>query len=108
MAAVMMGMNLLVTPYYTGMSATDVAGMIPALLLPFNLTKAVMNAGLSLLLYKPVSTALRAARITPPTENAKAKPLLTVLSTVAALLIIAAAVLYLIFVLNGSFVAGRG
>ena len=107
MAAVMMGMNLIVTPYYTGMSASDVAGMIPTLLLPFNLTKAVLNAGLALLLYKPVSTALRAAKLTPPAENAKVKPLLTVLSTVAALLIIAAAVLYFIFVLKGQFSLGR-
>ena len=107
MAAVMMGMNLLVTPVYTGMSATAVASMIPSLLLPFNLTKAVFNAGISLLLYKPVSTALRAAKITPPGEKIKPRAAFTVISTVAALLIITAAVLYLIFVLNGSFVAGR-
>ncbi|MBR3639326.1 MAG: ECF transporter S component, partial [Clostridia bacterium] len=107
MVAVMMGMNLLVTPAYTGMSATAVAGMIPTLLLPFNLTKAVFNAGISLLLYKPISTALRAAKITPPGERTKPRPLFTAISVVAALLVITAAVLYLIFVLKGSFVAGR-
>ncbi len=107
MAAVMMGMNLLVTPAYTGMSTTAVASMIPTLLLPFNLTKAVLNAGISLLLYKPTSTALRAAKITSPGEKTKPRPSFTAISTVAALLVITAAVLYLVFVLKGSFVVGR-
>ena len=102
MTAVMMGMNLLVTPHYMGVSVSDVAAYIPTLLLPFNLTKAILNAGLSLLLYKPISTALRAAKMTPPAENVKPKLLYTVISTVAALLIIAGAILYFIFVLNGN------
>ncbi len=103
MTAVMMGMNLLVTPRYTGMSASDVAAMIPTLLLPFNLTKAVLNAGLSLLLYKPVSSALRRAKLVPAKDGSKPKTRYTVISTVAAILIIAAAVLCFIFVLNGKF-----
>ncbi len=64
--AVMMGMNLLVTPYYmTGGSVKAVIEIIPTLLLPFNLTKTLMNAGLTLILYRPVSLALKRARILP-------------------------------------------
>ena len=66
MTAVMMLLNLIVTPLYmSGTTAGDVAKMIPTLLLPFNLTKAVFNAALVLLLYKPVSRALRAAKMMP-------------------------------------------
>lgn len=66
MTAVMMVMNLVVTPLYMANTTTgDVAKMIPTLLLPFNLTKAVLNAALVLLLYKPVSRALKAAKLIP-------------------------------------------
>lgn len=62
--ALMMVLNLVVTPYYmTGGSVKAVAELIPTLLLPFNLTKALMNAGLVLVLYKPVSLALKKARV---------------------------------------------
>ncbi len=64
MTAVMMLLNLIVTPLYmSGTTAGDVAKMIPTLLLPFNLTKATFNAALVLLLYKPVSRALHASKL---------------------------------------------
>lgn len=57
--AVMILANLLVTPYYIGGSVADVAAMIPKLLLPFNLVKAILNAAIVLLLYKPLSKILK-------------------------------------------------
>ena len=48
-----------------------VASMIPTLFLPFNLTKASLNASLVLILYKPVSTALKAARVLPRSSSLK-------------------------------------
>jgi hypothetical protein len=42
-----------------------VASMIPTLFLPFNLTKATLNSSLVLILYKPVSKALKAANVLP-------------------------------------------
>lgn len=64
MTAVMLCMNLLIVPLYTpGVTIATVAGMLPTLILPFNLTKAVLNAALVLILYKPVSIALRYARV---------------------------------------------
>ena len=70
MTGVMLLANLIVTPFYMGVSAKDVAGMIPTLLLPFNLTKAVFNASLVFILYKPISTALSRAGFASVTHAA--------------------------------------
>ena len=59
MVAIMMIANLLVTPLYMGATTADVAAMIPTLLLPFNAVKGTLNAALTLLLYKPMSTILK-------------------------------------------------
>lgn len=69
MVAVMMGLNLLVTPYYMGVSGEQVAQMIPTLLLPFNTVKGTFNIALVLILYKPVRRAMQAARIMPRSET---------------------------------------
>lgn len=61
MTAVMMVANLIITPFYMGVSTSDVAALIPTLLLPFNLTKAIFNSSLVFLIYKPISSAIRAA-----------------------------------------------
>lgn len=61
MTAVMLIANLIITPFYMGVSASDVAAMIPTLLLPFNLTKGIFNSAIVFLLYKPVSSAIRLA-----------------------------------------------
>ena len=58
-SAVMMLMNLLVTPYYMGVPTSVVADLIPTLLLPFNFAKAMLNSAIVVLLYKPCVTALR-------------------------------------------------
>lgn len=106
MTAIMLCMNLLVVPLYTpGVDTATVAAMLPTLILPFNLTKAVMNAALVLVLYKPVSIALKYAHVKLPGQQAsdagKNKSIRTnVLMTVAGLLLIIAS-LILFFVLLG-------
>ncbi len=104
--AVMLVLNLLLTPIYTGMPTSTVAGMIPKILLPFNLVKASMNAALVLLLYKPLSKILRKTGMIPKrTAPAEGQPsehsrLRSVLVTVIALGVIAAAMCVVIFVLG--------
>ena len=56
--AVMIVANLLITPYYMGVTVTAVRSLIPSLLLPFNFLKAMLNAGVVALLYKPLTGAL--------------------------------------------------
>lgn len=61
--AIMMLANLWITPYYTGMPTAAVAALIPKLLLPFNLTKAILNAALTMMLYKPLTNILKKTRL---------------------------------------------
>ena len=58
---VMILLNLFVTPLYLGVPSEAVHGLLLPLLLPFNFAKACLNASLTMLLYKPVITALRRA-----------------------------------------------
>lgn len=79
MVAVMLLWNYLITPLYmTGasgelISRPTVAAMLPTLFLPFNLAKGGMNMAATLLLYKPVVTALRKSGLVPPSQSADSK-----------------------------------
>ena len=60
MITTMLLWNYLITPLYmTGTSRADVAAMLVPVFLPFNALKAGFNSALTLLLYKPLVTALR-------------------------------------------------
>lgn len=63
LVAVMLPLNLLVTPAYMGVAVSEVIALLPKLLLPFNLLKGVMNMAVVLLLYKPLTRALRATHL---------------------------------------------
>ncbi len=65
MVGVMLLWNYLITPLYLGVTREEVAGMLLPVFLPFNLVKGALNAALTLLLYKPVATGLRKARLAP-------------------------------------------
>jgi len=109
--------NLFITPYYMGVTVDAVRGMIPTLLLPFNLLKAVCNVGIVLLLYKSMSRALRRAGFLPrsakvlpegnqaPVQKPQNRKTTLVISLVALLLIVAAMVL-IFTVFEGKFEFG--
>ena len=59
MTIVMLLWNWLITPLYMGVSRTAVEGMLLPMFLPFNLLKGGLNCGFTLLLYKPLTAALR-------------------------------------------------
>lgn len=63
--------NYIITPFYMGMPRATVAAMIPTVFLPFNLIKGGINAGLTLVLYKPLVTALRKAHLVPASDHSK-------------------------------------
>ena len=60
---VMMLLNLFVTPFYMGVPRSVVADLIPTLILPFNTAKALMNAAVALMLYKPITYSLKRAKL---------------------------------------------
>ncbi len=69
MTAVMLLWNFLVTPIYMGVPRDVVVSMLVPVFLPFNLIKAGLNGGFVLLLYKPVSHALKRASLLPKAEG---------------------------------------
>ncbi len=106
MTAVMMAMNLLVTPYFMGTTIDEVVALLPTLLLPFNLTKALLNAALVLVLYKPIATALRRTRMVEgtPAQMSYRMDRRTILMLCLGLVLLALSVALFVFVLDGSFV----
>jgi hypothetical protein len=103
---VMMAMNLIITPIYMKTTVDVVMGLIPTLLLPFNLIKALLNAALVLAFYKPIVTALRKSKVLPVRElavetgyrmNAKSVVVLCVAAAVAV-----GCVLAMVYLMNGS------
>lgn len=102
--AVMMLANLFITPFYMGVPRGEVAKLIPKLLLPFNLTKAILNSALVMIIYKPISTALsRAGVIKKSAGNTNATYRLnikTVFVTLISICVLVASLLVFFLVLN--------
>jgi riboflavin transporter FmnP len=103
MTALMLAMNLLITPYYLGAPVEQVAALIPTLLLPFNLTKSLLNAGLVLVLYRPISVGLKNARILPGEPTPFRFDRKTVLVLLAGLALIAICVVVFLVLMHGNF-----
>lgn len=61
--AVMLLANLFITPYYMGVERNAVVQLIPKLILPFNTIKTLLNAGISMLIYKPLSNLLKKTKV---------------------------------------------
>lgn len=89
--AVMMVANLLITPLYMGVTVAAVKALIPTMLLPFNIAKALMNSAIVMMLYKPVSKLVRRLGFAKPSESkahASKRDTVIILSIAAAILLI--------------------
>ena len=71
MIGIMLLWNWLITPMYMGVPREQITGMLVPVFLPFNALKAGLNTALVLGLYKPLTTALRKARLLPERKQAK-------------------------------------
>ena len=100
MTAVMMLLNLVVTPYYFGIAVAEVRDMIPTLLLPFNLVKGVLNGGCVLLLYKPLSGILQRFGFLPASKHAFRFDRKTLLVMLLAVVLIVVSLLIVFLVLR--------
>ena len=114
LVAVMLTLNLVVTPFYMGAPRSSVVDMIPTLLLPFNLIKGLVNASLVLVLYKPVCRAMQAAKLMPrsavgdealvtdPVQK-KQRALRTLWVTLGGLAFMAVVIFLFVTLLHGDF-----
>lgn len=68
MVIVMIGLNLLITPFFTGGSVEDVKELLVPVIIPFNLIKAGINGLVTFLVYKPISNFVK-----HPSEKKEAK-----------------------------------
>ena len=73
LVGVMLLWNYLITPIYQGVPRDVVAAMLPTVFLPFNLVKGGLNMAATLLLYKPVVSALRKTGLVAPSKSGQQK-----------------------------------
>ena len=100
MAVAMLLWNYIITPYYMGVPRETVAGMLLPVFLPFNLVKGGLNAALTLLLYKPIVSALRSAHLAEPSASGKAKGSFSVGFTLFSLAVLITFVLLLLVLIG--------
>ena len=117
MTAFMLLFNLFIVPIYTpNFTTAAVAKMVPTLFLPFNLTKATLNSAIVLVLYKPASTAMKAARVLPsnplsqkandyltPEERKRKNLIFSLVVTGVGILVAALCVVVFLVFLGGDF-----
>lgn len=71
MTGVMLLWNYLITPIYLIMPRESVAKLLLPVFLPFNLLKGGLNMSITLLLYRPVVSALRKTKLLEPSSAPK-------------------------------------
>ena len=99
MITTMLLWNWLITPLYmTGTSRSDIAAMLVPVFLPFNALKAGFNSALTLMLYKPLVSALRKTGLIPKISSKSASAKWGIYLLSAALL---ATCILLLLVLRG-------
>ncbi len=95
MLIVMLLWNYLITPIYMGYPREAVAELLLPAFLPFNLIKGGLNAAFTMLLYKPVVTALRRSHLVEG-EQSTGKAKINIGVILVSLLVIATCVLFVL------------
>jgi len=96
MAGTMVLWNYIITPLYMGIPREQVAGMLATVFLPFNAVKGVINAALVMIVYKPLVTALRKAKLVDDPNGEDGKRRISVWTIVIASAVLITAVLLLL------------
>ncbi len=102
MTAVMLVANLFITPFYMGVTRSDVAAMIPTLLLPFNIIKGLVNTGILWLIYKPITSVFKKTGLI--NSNTSTNKIKFGLMTVIALLVIIICIAIIFLCFKGDFI----
>ena len=88
--------NYVVTPYYMGVERKMVADMMMTVFVPFNLAKGGINAGLALLLYRPIVGSLRKAGLVEESSSSHKKTFSAGFTLFAAAVIVTFVLLLLV------------
>ena len=101
--ATMLLLNIFVTPLYMAQIGVplDTAGvieMLPTVLLPFNFSKAMLNSAIAMMIYKPLSIALRRIGIASGEAKSMTFNRGTVTILVVGSILLTAAVLILLII----------
>ncbi len=100
MTAVMLLWNYFITPIYMGYPREAVAELLLPAFLPFNLIKGGINLGITLLVYKPIVTALRKAHLIHESENTDKKS--TYIGTIVVSSFILVSCILFVLVMKGT------
>ncbi len=106
MTAVMLVANTFITPFYMGVERAQVVAMIPTLLLPFNLAKGIVNAAITMIIYKPITAALKKSGLLAASEKQTDNKKFIIVSSIS-LVALVAVVLCIIYLLNGNVIFGK-
>ncbi|MGM0410717.1 MAG: ECF transporter S component [Bacillota bacterium] len=69
MTFIMIPANLFITPIYMGLSRQQIYPLLWSGIIPFNLIKASINSGITILVYKNIASFLREKGLLPSVEN---------------------------------------
>lgn len=103
LTAVMIPLNLIITPIYTGLPVESISEMILPLLLPFNALKAVLSSAVTMLIYKPVSKIFKSAGIGFSRDSSKQLNKKSVILAVISVILIIICIAIFIISYNGTF-----
>lgn len=103
MTAVMLLWNYLITPIYMGYPREAVAELLIPAFLPFNLLKGGLNAAITMLLYKPIVTALRRGGLieSKPAESAETAGKGRQVGVILVTCLVLVTIIFLMLVLKG-------
>lgn len=96
MTAIMLAWNYIITPLYMNVPRSVVAGMLIPTFLPFNLVKGGLNAGITMLVYKPLVGALRRAGLLAPSGTVSGKRQFNLAATVVSVIVVVTCVIVFI------------
>ncbi len=99
---VMLAANIFITPFYMGVPRNEVIKLIPELLLPFNSIKSVLNATLTLIIYKPMVKAFDRMGLIKRNRPDSESFIRTAVLLAVCIAIAVTAVLLFVFCLNGT------
>lgn len=98
MTAFMLLWNWIITPLYTAMPRSAVSDMLIPVIFPFNLLKSFLCASFTLILYRPLTSALKRASLLPVKENTPKSSKITAIVTITGIIVASVCVLAIILI----------